>query len=365
MASKPSKGRSGERIVITGTGMVTAVGHDRIMAPASIRAGISRFSEIPTFVTETGAKSAGGLIYGITDDRSGTDRLLAMAGPAMQEALFAAEGYSDDLDMGRGRLLLSICPPERPTYEEFQTDDLQILLESAEAEGLSSVEFIRDGHAGGVVAFSKSMALLREEKAEFCIVGGIDSLVEYPSMAWLEDAGRVMTDDRPHGFIPGEAAAFLLLELESSARRRGVPIHCELLDTAYTIEEATRFSDKPLLGKALADSINAILSKQGTGPEGIDGILCDLNGEHYRMKEWGLAQCRVFDGLSLLPELWHPAENIGDVGAASAVLLAAVAESAIGKGYFKGPRVLVWTSSDTGGRGSVLLTSYSPESGRW
>ena len=286
-----------------------------------------------------------------------------MAIPAMQEALFAAEGYADDLDMSRGTLILSLPPPERPAYGAFDADDLRELLESTEAEGLPSVEFIREGHAGGVVALSKSMELLRDEKAEFCIVGGIDSLVESPSMSWLDDAGRAKTDDRPYGFIPGEASAFLLLELESSARKRGAPIRCELLDTAYTIEEATRFSDKPLFGKALADSIRTILSNQGTGPEGIDGILCDLNGEHYRMKEWGLAQCRIFDGTSSIPDLWHPAENMGDIGAASAILLAALAEAAIGRGYFKGPRVLVWTSSDNGGRGSALLTSYSPDNG--
>lgn len=346
------------KIVVTGTGMVTSVGHDSLMAPAAIWGGIARFTEIRDFATTTGGRSIGGVVKGVTDERSGIDRLLSMAVPAMQEALFTAEEFYGDLDMSRGKLFLSIGPPERPAYEEFEKEDLQTLLESVEAEDLSSVEIIREGHSGGIVALSESIAYLRQEKARFCVVGGVDSLVEYPSLSWLEEGGRLKTDDRPHGFIPGEAAAFLVLELESSARQRGAPILCELLDTSYTKEEATIFSDKPLFGRALAKSIDTILINQRIEPVRIDGIICDLNGEHYRMKEWGLAQTRIFDGASVIPELWHPAENIGDVGAASAVVFTAIATAAINRGYFGGPNIVIWTSSDTGGRGCALLTTF-------
>ena len=240
---------------------------------------------------------------------------------------------------------------------------MKTLLEVSEAECLPSPEIIRAGNSGGIIALSKSIALLREERAKFCIVGGVDSLVEYPALAWLEEASRLKTDDRPHGFIPGEAAAFLVLELDSTAKQRGTPTLCKILDIAYTKEEATIFSDKPLFGKGLSDAIENILGNQKMGIDSIDGIICDLNGEHYRMKEWGLAQSRIFDGTLPVPELWHPAENIGDVGAASAVVFSAIAAAAINHGYFGGPNLLIWTSSDSGGRGSVLLTSTPGQEG--
>ena len=350
--------RTKDKVVITGIGMVTPVGHDSVMASAAVWSGISRVGEIPDFVTRKGATSVGGFAYGVTDERSGSDRLLSMAIPAVQEALFTAEEFYEDLDLSSGKLFLSLSPPERPTYEEFDRDDMQTLLELAQAEKLQSVEVIREGHAGGIVALSKSITLLREKKAKVCIVGGADSLVEYPSLAWLEEEGRLKTDDRPTGFIPGEAAAFLVLELASSAGKRGAPILGEIIGTGYTMEEAHILSDKPLIGKGLAESIKGSFNNKKGGFDRIDGIICDLNGEYYRMKEWGLAMGRVFDGPDPLPELWHPAEFFGDVGAASAVVSTAIAVSAINNGYFSGPNLLIWASSDAGGRGSAFLKAY-------
>lgn len=348
---------AGERIFITGTGLVTSVGHDSFMTPAAIRAGISRFAEIPEFATKKGAKAVGSLVSGITDDRSGSDRLLSMAIPAMQEALFNAEEYYEELDLSQGELVLSLGPPERPAYEEFDNEDLQTLLEMTEGEELPSAQIIREGSSGGVLALLRAVTLLREGKAAFCIVGGVDSLIETPALMWLEAAGRLKTDDRPTGCIPGEAAAFMVLELESAARKRDANVLCELVNTAYAMEEGSILSDKPLFGKGLTSAITAVLSKRRIGTDTIDGIICDLNGEHYRMKEWGLVQARLFNGAEPVPELWHPAENIGDVGAASAVVFAAIAASSIRGGYFKGPNLLLWTSSDTGGRGSALLSA--------
>jgi 3-oxoacyl-[acyl-carrier-protein] synthase-1 len=350
--------KTGEEVVITGMGMVTPVGHDSIMAPAAVWSGISRVREIPDFMTRNGAASVGGFVYSVTDERSGSDRLLSMAIPAAQEALFMAEEFYEDLDLNSGKLFLSLSSPERPTYEDFDRDDLETLLELAQAEKLQSVEVIREGHAGGILALSKSVALLRQKKAKVCIVGGADSLVEYPSLAWLEEEGRLKTDDRPTGFIPGEAAAFLVLELASTARKRGAPILGEIIGTGYTMEEAHILSEKPLIGKGLTESITRCLNNRKGGFGRIDGIICDLNGEYFRMKEWGLVMGRIFDGSAPVPELWHPAEFFGDVGAASAVVSTTIAVSAINNGYFFGPNVLIWASSDTGGRGSALLTAY-------
>jgi len=346
-----------EKVVVTGIGMVTSVGHDSIMAPASIRAGISSFREITDFVTNTGARAVGSFVDGVTDERSGSDRLLSMAIPAAQEALYMAEEFYEDLDLAAGCLFLSMCPPERPTYEDFDKEDVRDFLELTQTKGIESIEIIKEGNSGGIMALSKAMIHLSQKKAKVCIVGGIDSLVEYPSLAWLEEKGRLRTDDRPRGFIPGEAAAFMVLELESTAIKRGVPLLCEICSLGYVVEDVNIFSDKPFIGVGLAESINNSLTRKQMEIEKINGIICDLNGEYYRFKEWGLTQTRIFKNSSSLPELWHPAECFGDVGSASAIVHSVIAIAGINREYFNGPNLLIWTSSDTGGRGSVLLTA--------
>ena len=356
--SRPNQ-HTDEKVVITGIGLVTPVGLDSIMAPSSIWAGITRFYEIPDFVTPKGAGSVGSIVKGITDERSGTDRLLSMAVPAAQEALFMAEEFYEDLDIPKSKLFLSMNPQERPVFEEFEEEDIQTFLDLIQAEGISSIEIIREGNSGGVLALLKSMALLKRGEMKTCIIGGIDSLVEYPSLAWLEEKGRLKTDDRPDGLIPGEAAGFLVLELASTAEKRGAPILGEILGGAYTKEDADIFSDKPLLAKGLSESIRNTLEGAQMESNNLNGIICDLNGENYRFKEWGIVQSRVFDGSSPVPDLWHPAEYIGDIGAASFVVYIAIGVAGIKNKFFSGSNLLMWTSSDTGGRGSCLLTSYA------
>jgi 3-oxoacyl-[acyl-carrier-protein] synthase I len=52
-----------------------------------------------------------------------------------------------------------------------------------------------------------------------------------------------------------------------------------------------------------------------------------------------------------------PAECWGDVGAASGPLFAMLACQAVMRSYAKGPRTLLWTSSEGGQRAVALLES--------
>lgn len=349
-------------MVVTGVGLVTPVGHDSVSAPAAIRAGISRFGTIPQFTTTSGAGATGAMVSGLAGGGSGVSRLLALAAPAAQEALFTAEEFCEDLDLTRSRLLLCLGPQDRPALDEFGTEDMQELLETIEAGPLAGgAEIVRDGHAGGGLALQRALDLLQDEAVDSCVIGGVDSLLDFPILNWLNDHGRLKTDENPEGLMPGEAAAFLVLERESGRRARGASALAEVVAPAYATEEAHLFSGKPLQGAGLTATLAETMSGIGTA---VDGILCDLNGEYHRAKEWSLALTRVFASVPTVPESWYPAQFIGDVGAASVPVFAAVAVAAIRHGYFAGRDLLLWASSDAGGRASVLLRPVGREGAR-
>ena len=66
-------------------------------------------------------------------------------------------------------------------------------------------------------------------------------------------------------------------------------------------------------------------------------------------------QTRLGTTFEHVKKLIHPAENCGDVGAASGGLLLACASMAFKQGYHMGDEALLWTASDTGKRVALIL----------
>ena len=344
-------------IAVTGVGCVASVGRDRLSCAAAVCAGVARFFEIPWFMNVEGGRAAGAFAYGLTDERSGSDRLLSMAVPAAQEALAQAEASRAALDDSRTRMFLALGAEERPAFEDFDASDVTDLLESIEAEDLAhSVEILRDGHCGGAQALDRAIRLLYAGEIDHALVGGVDSLVEYPALQWYDSAGRLKTDQRSDGFMPGEAAAFAVIERCSVASRREAPQLANLRAMAFGEEEASVLSEKPLRGIGLSEVVAPLLDIAGAQ---VGKIVCDLNGEYYRMKEWALAMPRVFREDAPLPLVLHPAENVGDVGAAAPLFHLALVAAGFERGYGTGADALIWGSSDSGTRVALLVGEAS------
>ena len=86
-----------------------------------------------------------------------------------------------------------------------------------------------------------------------------------------------------------------------------------------------------------------------------DRVYCDLNGQSYRFAEWGLMRVRLSAELGDDLALVHPAECLGDVGAATGGVLVGCAVQALTRGYAGVPQVLLWTASDGGARASLCV----------
>jgi 3-oxoacyl-[acyl-carrier-protein] synthase-1 len=90
-------------------------------------------------------------------------------------------------------------------------------------------------------------------------------------------------------------------------------------------------------------------------PLEVEWVAGDLNGESYRAREWGLSQVMLLEHFRRLKHIWHPADSLGDVGAASGAVLVSLAARAWDKEYAPAEKCLIFAGSDDGSRGALLL----------
>jgi 3-oxoacyl-[acyl-carrier-protein] synthase-1 len=172
------------------------------------------------------------------------------------------------------------------------------------------------------------------------------------------EAGILKSDDHPQGILPGEGAAFVVLEREAPP---GVRARGRVHGTGVA-EEPTVDTDAPNAGVGLTRALRAARAAAGgadfaTFPR----VVCDLNGDRYRAMEWAYVLVRALSDLKDpapgpgQTERWHPAECTGDMGAASGVVNLVWAQTAMARGYAGSDRALVWGASDGPLRAAAVL----------
>jgi len=341
-------------IVLTGIGLALPVGYDAPSAAAAIWAGAPRLMEIPKYATRKGQTATGGIALELTRDRSGVDRLSALAAPALEEALLHATQWSAPLDPARTIVLFAVADAERPAYEPFGEPQAREILAMVDGAPSGTIAIGHGGHTAGLRGVIEARRLLREGVADACVVLGVDSQLDAPVLDALAEAGLLRTEERA-GVTPGEGAACLVLERASGVRARGGRAIARLRATAKGREPAPARSGKPSRAEGLSATLRGIFEAHGGPERAIDGVLCDLNGDPFRSREWGIVSSRNLTALPAPPVLLHPAECTGDMGAAFGTALVALAAQGIVRGYEGAPTTLVWCADEGERRAAVLL----------
>lgn len=219
------------------------------------------------------------------------------------------------------------------------------------------VAFFSTGNASAIHGVQDASRILSAHPQAVCIVGGVDSLLSADTLAWLATDWRLVSEShgRQHGLFPSHAAGFFMVETKKGVEKRGKQPLARIIGHSVTTEPAPFVSELPCKGDGLARAIRNVLGHNNTPPSSIDSILCDLNGEHHRFKEWGFADIRCFPQNA--PQLFHPSDCMGDVGAAWVPVLAGIATQGI-KRNILGKKVMIVCSDDHGERGAMILGSY-------
>ena len=172
------------------------------------------------------------------------------------------------------------------------------------------------------------------------LLAGVDSLVDVFSLNTAYKAGTLLTDGHTEGFIPGEAAACVLLGRATDTRasdERALFVH----PVAVTQAAATRWPAATLPdGAATAAALSTSLRAAGMQAEHLSHVLCDMDGSEWRAVEQSHARIRALELMP--PTVWEPAGGLGQVGAATVPLYLALAAQRCLKDRRPPNTVLTW-----------------------
>lgn len=342
---------------IVGMGMVTAVGLDAQQTAASVRAGIARFEETSIhdkrFEPLVMAVLPDDVLPPLNSDIESTVGLTSKQSRTLRLATSALKEATHNLpEIEKMPLYLGVAQtlPDRP--EPFQHGFLDQLSLQADV-GFNTAESVLFpiGRASGLFALSQAMNAVCTGKYTYAIVGGVDTYTDLYLLGTLDMQERISGSRVMDGFIPGEGAAFLVITTLDRARSDRLSPMALLTAVAQDHEEGHLYSDQPYMGDGLANALAQLFQNSGIN-EPIKDVFTSMNGENHWAKEWGVAYIRNQAGFDPEHGFHHPADCIGDTGAASGIILTNLAVIGIMKRYFSSPS-LITCSSDYGQRAAV------------
>ncbi|NUR60185.1 MAG: 3-oxoacyl-ACP synthase [Catenulispora sp.] len=280
------------RVVITGVGMVSAVGADAAACWAAILAGRSGIGPVDAVPTDGLGTRVGG--QSPIADVPGQDRCLtlalAAAGEAVGHAGLAAAGYAPErVGVVVGSSLGSMRSIER-FHRQWLADGLRRadirLLKGYEIHSVADVvaarlnltgprSLLSNACAAGAVAIGYGLELLWAGEADAVLVGGVDPLASlsfngFNSLGAL-DAGPCSPYTRSAGLNLGEGAGFLVLETADAAAARGADVIAEAAGYGLSADAHHQTAPDPG-GDGALRAMAAALASAGNTPDEVDYI---------------------------------------------------------------------------------------------
>jgi 3-oxoacyl-[acyl-carrier-protein] synthase-1 len=330
--------------------MVTGVGLNAPAACAAIRCGIDNFQE--TRFMDSGGEWIIGSSVSMEKPWRGTEKLSKMLALALQECL------SSDSTLSLEEIPIIFCLAEKERPGRLAELEERIFRETQEEIGVRFHEksgLLSYGRVGLGIALKKAHGLLYGENIPRVIIAGVDSLLVGATLSAYEAQERLLTSQNSNGFIPGEAAAAVLIGPALAIDE--AQLLC--LGVGSGVERAIEQSELPLRADGLVQAIRAALAQAGCSLGVMDFRITDVSGGQYSFKEARLALARILRERKEEFDMWHPADCVGEVGAAIGVVILAVCFTATRKGYAPGNNILCHLANEDGNRAAIILAYKS------
>jgi 3-oxoacyl-[acyl-carrier-protein] synthase I len=345
-----------KKLYIAGMGMITPVGGNVAMTAASVKAGISGY-KVSDFYNQhnqpiTMASVPDVIIDKINAEIGEGNRFNACHDRVVKMAIIAIREACESQQTKQAIPLILAMPDVA-----MDTEGLSPLIENLERNclpwiGANQCRSMYSGRAAGMEAIEFAFRYLYEAANDFFLIGGSDSYQDYSRLNPLCNDNRLNVPGSADGFVPGEAACFLLLtrRREFALKRDG---HIIALHPPGMAEESGHMSsEEPYRGEGLDQAFKHALLNH---PKPVlHSIYSSMNGENHWAKEYGVASTRNRTSFIDQVKTEHPADCYGDLGAAtSPVLIALAAENLFN--HAEANMHLVYSSSDSSKRGAIVV----------
>lgn len=328
---------------------MTAAGFNWATTCAAIRAGLSGVREDNLWDPTAGAR------MNVGRPRThqwweGPDMLAELATPTILECLAAANSADTEVP-----IFVLLPPPDRP----LRPPDLEQIVHHGIERRLGRALppgslLIPEGATGLFTAHERARRLIAGGQASEVVVVAAESFLRQPLAEFYIEHDRLLTADNSDGFIPGEAAAAILLARPQRRAERDVLI----AGWGQGHEAGGILNDEPLSGHGLTRALRSALSVAGRRFDETNYWLTDQNGEAYRFKESTLAQIRLerrsVPATRPFP-IWHPIEYLGEIGTAIGPTLLGLALFAHRHRFAPGMLGLMHVTEDMGQRSAFVL----------
>jgi 3-oxoacyl-(acyl-carrier-protein) synthase len=282
-------------VVVTGLGIVSALGWSPEETWRGIKAGRSGLSQLSLFDSPRNGRPAVGAVCGDLEVRSGltegsrSDHLAAFAaGQAFKDA--GLDAVTDREDIG---VLIGGCVGGMLLSEEFVADYMKSgqvnLSKVLHHECASAADMIAErlgcfgpcstvstACASGSNAISCACELIEAGAARMMLAGGADSLCRltvngFSSLLLVDPDGCRPFDENRQGMSLGEGAAVLVLESLESAENRGADIYARVSGWSNTCDAHHNTAPAPD-GAGARRAISIALQRAGLNSEDIDYV---------------------------------------------------------------------------------------------
>jgi 3-oxoacyl-[acyl-carrier-protein] synthase-1 len=338
--------RATTSLQIAGMGVQAPLGLEPRALAAAVRAGLCRFQARGWLPRKSdGSPIVTSFLPQFDASAPARERMFRMGVAAATQALSPLLGAGASPPEVPIPMLLSV-PPYRPGMEQGEGAQLarEIMTALPVPPDQKQSGIFDTGQEGGLAALACAAGLIAQGRAEVCLVGGVESIREIELLHWLEEQGRLKGETCPSGFVPGESAAFLLVCDRAWLLRAGVPSLGVVSQPTRAMEPNPWYTGRPCLGEGLTQAIREAFASESLRA----GVTwCDLNGEHWRADEWSFAYLRTVERHGEPLRIRHPADALGELGAAAGPMLVLLAALDLTHPRSALESALVFAASDT------------------